>query len=56
MITISKKEYIELRMAQLELQCLQNAGVDNWDGCDYAFEDVDMDEEETKLEKEMEGK
>ena len=37
-ITISKKEYEELLEDQKLLQCLQGAGVDNWDGYDYAME------------------
>ena len=37
-ITISKKEYEELIEDQKLLQCLQDAGVDNWSGYDYAME------------------
>lgn len=37
-VTISKKEYEELLEDQLLLQCLQGAGVDNWEGYDYALE------------------
>ena len=37
-ITISKKEYEELLENQKLLQCLQDAGVDNWSGYDYAME------------------
>ena len=37
-ITISKKEYEELLEDQKLLQCLQDAGVDNWSGYDYAME------------------
>ena len=31
-ILIDVDEYEELQDAQLMLQCLENAGVDNWDG------------------------
>jgi len=37
-ITISKEEYEELLKDQKLLQCLQGAGVDNWEGYDYAIE------------------
>jgi len=37
-ITISKKEYEELLKDQKLLQALQGAGVDNWEGYDYAIE------------------
>jgi len=37
-ITISKKEYEELLEDQKLLQALQGAGVDNWEGYDYAIE------------------
>ena len=37
-ITISKKEYESLLEDQKLLQCLQDAGVDNWEGYDYAME------------------
>lgn len=35
MITITKKEYDELVEADLQLNHLQNSGVDNWDGYSY---------------------
>jgi hypothetical protein len=35
-VTISKKEYEELLEDQKMLIALQNAGVDNWVGYDYA--------------------
>ena len=37
-VTISKKEYESLLEDQKLLICLQNAGVDNWEGYDYALE------------------
>jgi hypothetical protein len=39
MVTITKKEYDELKKDQYLLICLQGAGVDNWDGYDFAMED-----------------
>ena len=38
MITISKKEYSRLVEREYWLQCLEEAGVDNWAGYDYARE------------------
>ena len=37
-ITISKQVYDELLEDSHFLQCLQDAGVDNWDGYDFARE------------------
>lgn len=37
-ITITKKEYEALLDASWKLQALDSAGVDNWDGYDYAME------------------
>jgi len=37
-VTISKKEYEELLDDSRLLNCLRNAGVDNWDGWDFAIE------------------
>lgn len=37
-VTISKEEYESLLEDQKLLQCLQGAGVDNWEGYDYALE------------------
>ena len=49
-VTISKEEYDSLLEDQHMLQCLQGAGVDNWDGYDLAIEmmneEVDEDEDE----------
>lgn len=36
MVTITKKEYEELLKAREFLNCLEGAGVDNWDGYDFA--------------------
>jgi hypothetical protein len=37
-VTISKKEYESLLEDSEFLSALQGAGVDNWDGYDYAIE------------------
>lgn len=39
MVTISSNEYRDLLEDQRWRQCFQNAGVDNWEGYDYAMED-----------------
>ncbi len=38
MITISVREYEQLLKDHLWLQCLDEAGVDNWGGIDVAFD------------------
>lgn len=38
-VTITKEEYEDLLDAAFELQCLQGAGVDNWEGYDYAMQE-----------------
>jgi len=38
MVTITKEEYDELLNEVSFLNCLRNAGVDNWDGYEYAQE------------------
>ena len=35
-VTITKKEYEELKEDQQMLRALEGAGVDNWDGYEYA--------------------
>jgi hypothetical protein len=37
-VTISKKEYESLKENARWLQCLENAGVDNWPGIEFAYE------------------
>lgn len=37
-ITITKKEYESLLEDSKKLQALEGAGVDNWQGYDYAME------------------
>lgn len=37
-VTISAEELEELRRDSLLLECIQDAGVDNWGGWDYALE------------------
>lgn len=39
MVTITKKEFLELCGDSLFLNCLRNAGVDNWDGYDFAVDE-----------------
>lgn len=41
-VTISKVEYQELIQDQKFLRCLEGAGVDNWDGYDFAREEYNM--------------
>jgi len=36
MITITKEEYDDLLESSRWLDCLEQAGVDNWPGLDYA--------------------
>ena len=43
-VTISKKEYESLVEDRKWLQALENAGVDNWEGYDYARELMNEDE------------
>ena len=45
-ITISKEEYQELLADAKLLKHLKGAGVDNWDGWDYAIEAMKADSEE----------
>ena len=37
-ITISVKDYAQLKDREQWLRCLEGAGVDNWEGYDYACE------------------
>lgn len=37
-ITISKAEYLSLLEDRKQLNALENAGVDNWEGYDFAME------------------
>ena len=47
MVSISFQEYNQLLKDSDFLNCLQRAGVDNWDGYDYACEEYnDMNPEE----------
>lgn len=50
-ITISKKQYDQLMEDSLWLQCLSEAGVDNWSGIDEAWEI--LSEYEKDLENEL---
>ena len=44
-ITISKEEYESLLEDSKFLRALENAGVDNWEGYDFARDLYDEDEE-----------
>jgi hypothetical protein len=46
MVSISKEEYEELLEDSRVLTALRNAGVDSWDGYDFAMEDMEEDEDE----------
>lgn len=45
-VTISEERYAELMEAELWVSCLENAGVDNWDGYDFAREEYQSCTEE----------
>jgi len=45
-VTITLKEYASLQDDSFKLNCLENAGVDNWDGYDYAMEEYRQGEDE----------
>lgn len=38
-VTITKEEYNELLEEQAFLDCLRGAGVDNWEGYEFAIDD-----------------
>ena len=38
-ITITEREYAELQEDSAFLNCLRNAGVDNWEGYEFALEE-----------------
>lgn len=44
-VTITKKRYEELLAYAHKLECLEAAGVDNWDGYDYAIQMMFGDKE-----------
>jgi hypothetical protein len=46
MVTITQEEYNELLEDSWFLECLECAGVDNWDGYSYATEMFNSDEGE----------
>jgi hypothetical protein len=45
MIQLTEAEYNKLTDARDKLQALEAAGVDNWDGYDYAMEILNDEEE-----------
>ncbi len=44
-VTISKERYEELREAERTLNALQAAGVDNWEGYEYAMSECYEDDD-----------
>lgn len=44
MVTITEREYESLLEDSKWLRALENAGVDNWDGVDFARELLEEDE------------
>lgn len=46
MIAITKEEYEKLKQAKAKLDALEAAGVDNWEGYDYAMESMYIEDEE----------
>lgn len=46
-VTITKKEYDDLKDKAQWLRCLQRAGVDNWDGFDDALERLNAEIEKS---------
>ncbi len=48
-ITISKKEFDSLQEDSLMLVALQNAGVDNWQGYDFAMDLFNEYKEEAEV-------
>lgn len=44
MLPISPERYADLLSKEKELQALQAAGVDNWEGYDYAMELLNAEE------------
>lgn len=51
-VTISNEEYESLLEDRRFLRALEAAGVDNWEGYQYAFEDEDEFDEEIEDETE----
>jgi hypothetical protein len=45
-VTIPKEEYNDLLESAFKLQCLENAGVDNWDGYYYAMKEFHNEEDD----------
>lgn len=45
MVEITAAEYTDLVNDSNKLRCLENAGVDNWEGYDFAMEEFYGDED-----------
>ena len=52
-ITVTKDHYLRLKICELELQLLNAAGVDNWEGYGEGFENFEEDKE--RLRKNVEA-
>lgn len=52
-ITIPLQEYIDLRVSEEELACLECAGVDNWEGYADSFDDFNLEEFKCQLLKNL---
>jgi len=51
-ITISKREYMELRLAEIKLEMLEVGGVENWEGHDESLNpycEESLEDKETEL-------
>lgn len=46
MVTITEERFNQLLDSELWLNCLENAGVDNWEGYDFACEEYQARTEE----------
>lgn len=44
-VTISTKEYVSLKDDQFWRQCVEDAGVDNWEGYYFAMKEYYKDED-----------
>lgn len=44
MVTLTDDEYAQLLASAEKLNALENAGVDNWDGYDFAMETIQTEE------------
>jgi hypothetical protein len=54
-VLVDITEYRDLKEAALLLRCLEDAGVDNWDGYSYAYAEFDeiLKESNTKINESL---